>query len=195
MSAEPVDPLRETVVERRSLYQGRLLHVFDDQVRLEDGRVTQRELVEHPGAVCIVAVDAEGRIAMVRQWRHPAGRALWELPAGTRDHPGEDTAATASRELREEMQASAATWRYVGSWSLAPGYSSEVMHFYLAGDIASWPGASDPDEQLERAWFTPAEARERISEGSVDIKTIAGLALAGFSVALESEPAAVAVDG
>ena len=195
MTAEPIDPLRETLVQRRSLYQGRMLHVFDDQVRLEDGRLTQRELVEHPGAVCIVAVDGEGRIGMVRQWRHPARRALWELPAGTRDHPGEATAATASRELREEMQASAVTWHYVGCWPLAPGYSSEVMHFYLAGGIASWPGASDPDEQLERAWFTPEEARQRIREGSVDVKTIAGLALAGFSVELESEPAAVAVDG
>ncbi|MBV8526780.1 MAG: NUDIX hydrolase [Candidatus Dormibacteraeota bacterium] len=195
MTADPIDPLRETVVERRSLHQGRILHVFDDQVRLEDGRLARRELVEHPGAVCIVAVDEQGRIGMVRQWRHPAGRALWELPAGTRDHPGEATAATASRELREEMEASAATWRYVGAWPLAPGYSSEVMHFYLAGGIAAWPGASDPEEQLERAWFTPDEARERIREGKVDVKTIAGLALAGYTVAPESEPAAVGADG
>lgn len=195
MTAEPIDPLRETAVERRSLYQGRLLHVFDDQVRLEDGRLTQRELVEHPGAVCIVAIDDNGRVAMVRQWRHPAGRSLWELPAGTRDHPGEPASDTASRELREEMQASAETWRYVGAWALAPGYSSEVMLFFLAGGIAASPGASDPDEQLERAWFTPEEARERIREGSVDVKTIAGLALAGYSVALESEPATAGVDG
>lgn len=195
MTADPIDPLRETVVERRSLFQGRLLHVFDDRVRLENGRETQRELVEHPGAVCIVAVDDEGRVGMVRQWRHPAGRALWELPAGTRDHPGEETAATASRELREEMQASATTWRYAGAWPLAPGYSSEVMHFYLATGIASWPGASDPDEQLERAWFTPDEALQRIREGSVDVKSIAGFALAGFSVSLDAEPAAAAVDG
>ena len=195
MTTEPIDPLRETVVERRSRYQGRILHVFDDAVRLEDGRMTRREMVEHPGAVCIVAVDGDGRIGMVRQWRHASGRALWELPAGTRDHPGEEPAATASRELREEMQASAATWRYAGSWSLAPGYSSEVMHFYVAGGIASWPGEADPDEQLERAWFTPEEARQRIREQSVDVKTIAGLALAGFSVRLDGEPAAVAVDG
>ena len=195
MTAEPIDPLRETVVERRSLHQGRLLHVFDDRVRLADGRLTQRELVEHPGAVCIVAVDDQGRVGMVRQWRHPAGRALWELPAGTRDHPGEPAAATASRELREEMQASAETWRYLGAWPLAPGYSSEVMQFFLARGIASWPGASDPDEQLERAWFTPDEARERIRTGGADVKTIAGLALAGYSVALDSEPAAVGADG
>ena len=190
-----MDPLRETVVERRSLHQGRLLHVFDDRVRFENGQEAQREVVEHPGAVCIVAIKADGRIGMVRQWRHPAGRALWELPAGTRDHPGEEPAATASRELREEMQASAGTWRYVGAWPLAPGYSSELMHFFVATGIASWTGASDPDEQLEQAWFTPDEARRQVTDGEVDVKSIAGLALAGFSVALDPEPLVAAVDG
>lgn len=190
-----MDPLRETVVERRSLHQGRILHVFDDRVRLENGREAQRELVEHPGAVCIVAINADGRIGMVRQWRHPAGRALWELPAGTRDQPGEEPAATASRELREEMQTSADTWRYVGAWPLAPGYSSEVMQFFIATGIAASPGASDPDEQLEQAWFTVDEVRRHVTDGNVDVKSIAGLALAGFSVALDSEPVAVAIDG
>ena len=195
MSAEPVDPLRETVVERRSLCQGRLLHVFDDRVRLEDGRLTQREVVEHPGAVCVVALDAEGRVGLVRQWRHATGRALWELPAGTRDHPGEEQTATASRELREEMQASAAEWRSLGEWPLAPGYSSEVMHFFLATGISESFGETDADEQLERAWVTPQEAAHRIREGSVDVKTIAGLALAGLSVASQPDPAAVGTDG
>lgn len=195
MNAEPVDPLRETLMDRRELYDGRLLHVFDDRVRLEDGRVTQREMVEHPGAVCVVAIDDRSRVALVRQWRHPAGRALWELPAGTRDHHGEDPAATAERELREEMQAAAVTWRYLGAWPLAPGYSSEVMHFYLATGISASPGTADPDEQLERAWVTRADAVRLIRDGSVDVKTVAGLALAGFSVALESTPVGAAVDG
>jgi ADP-ribose pyrophosphatase len=195
VTADRVDPLRETPLERRTLYEGRLLHVFDDRVRLGDGRVTKREMVEHPGAVCIVAIDAAGRVAMMRQWRHPAGRALWELPAGTRDHPGEDPVATAQRELREEMQSAATTWLHLGAWPLAPGYSSEMMQFYSATGISSSPGAADPDEQLEREWLTPEEATRLIREGSVDVKTVAGLALAGFPVALESETAGVGGDG
>ena len=157
--------------------------------------MTGREVVEHPGAVCIVALDHEGRVAMVRQWRHPTGRALWELPAGTRDVPGEPPEATASRELIEEMGAAAASWRLLGVWPLAPGYSSEVMHFYLAEGISAQHGESDPDEQLERSWCTPEEAVRRIRDGEVDVKTIAGLAAAGFAVATVGDAAMVAGDG
>ena len=182
MSAGVVDPLTETLVERRQVNAGRLLSVFDDTVRLEDGRVTHREVVEHPGAVCIVAIDASGRVALVRQWRHPVGRALWELPAGTRDHAGEAPQATAARELLEEMSVAATTWRRLATWPLAPGYSSELMHFFLATGISDEPGTTDDDEQLERAWCTADEALRLIRSGDVDVKTVAGLAAAGFAV-------------
>ena len=185
MSAGISDPLRETLVDRRQVHAGRLLGVFADTVRLEDGRVTQREVVEHPGAVCIVAVDASGRVALVRQWRHPVGRALWELPAGTRDHPGEEPRATAARELLEEMGAAATDWHPLATWPLAPGYSSEVMHFFLATGISDQPGTTDEDEQLERAWCTAEEARRLIRDGDVDVKTVAGLAAAGFAVSID----------
>jgi len=176
------DPLRETLLDRTPIHQGRLLHVFDDRVRLEDGRTTHREVVEHPGAVCIVALDDSNRIALVRQWRHPIGRALWELPAGTRDHPGEEPVATAGRELAEEVGVAAAEWRDLGAWPLAPGYSSEVMHFFLATGISESPGTADDDEQLECHWYTPTEAVALVADGGADIKTIAGLAIAGFGV-------------
>ena len=185
MSAGIVDPLRESLVERRQVHAGRLLSVFDDTVRLEDGRVAHREVVEHPGAVCIVAVDASGRVALVRQWRHPVGRALWELPAGTRDHPGETPQEAAARELLEEMGAAATTWRQLATWPLAPGYSSEVMHFFLATGISDQPGSADEDEQLERLWCGPDEARRLARSGDVDVKTVAGLAAAGFAVAID----------
>lgn len=182
MSAEIADPLRETLVERRTLHTGRLLTVVDDRVRLENGRTARREAVRHPGAVCIVAVDADGRIALVRQWRHPVERALWELPAGTCDHPGETPEATARRELMEEAGAGAEHWRPLGTWPLAPGYSSEVMHFFLASGISPSRGEPDPDEQLELAWCTEDEARRLVRAGEVDVKTVAGLAAAGFDV-------------
>lgn len=195
MTAEIADPLRETPVERRTLYEGRLLRVYDDRVRLEDGRTTHREIVEHPGAVCVIAVDADGRVAMVRQWRHPAGRGLWELPAGTRDHAGEPPQETASRELMEEMGAAASSWNHLGSWYLAPGYSSELMHFYIASGISAVDGHADEDEQLERSWCSADEARRRIRDGEVDVKTVAGLAAAGFDVAVVADAASAAADG
>lgn len=167
------------------VYSGRLLTVVDDDVRLENGRRTRREGVLHPGAVCMIAIDRDGRIALVRQWRHPVGRALWELPAGTRDHAGEALEATAARELAEEVGAAAEHWRLLGTWPLAPGYSSEVMHFFLATGISDKPGESDPDEQLEVAWYTQDEARRLIRAGDVDVKTVAGLAAAGIGVAID----------
>lgn len=184
MSTETIDPLRETLVERRRLHQGRLLHVFDDRVRLADGRTTHREVVDHPGAVCVIALDGAGRVALVRQWRHPLRRALWELPAGTRDRPGEPPEATAARELAEEMGVGASSWRPLGAWALAPGYSSEVMHFYVATGISTSTVEADPDEHLERAWCTQEQMRRLIRGGDVDVKTMAGLAAAGFAVAV-----------
>lgn len=184
-TAETADPLRETLVDRRTIHTGRLLTVVDDRVRLEDGRETRREAVLHPGAVCMIAVDGAGRVALVRQWRHPVQRAMWELPAGTRDHPGEALEATAARELAEEVGAAAEHWRLVGTWPLAPGYSSEVMHFFLATGISERRGQADADEQLEVAWCTADETRRLIHNGEVDVKTVAGLAVAGFTVTID----------
>ncbi|HEY8755351.1 MAG TPA: NUDIX hydrolase, partial [Candidatus Dormibacteraeota bacterium] len=81
-----LDPhLREEPLRRRTVYEGKLLHVFEDTVRLPGGREAGREVVEHPGAVTVVASDDSDRVVLVRQWRHAVGRALWELPAGTRE--------------------------------------------------------------------------------------------------------------
>ncbi|MBV8160078.1 MAG: NUDIX hydrolase [Acidimicrobiia bacterium] len=184
MSVPAVDPLRETLIERRHIHAGRLLQVVDDEVRLEDGRVTHREVVQHPGAVCIVAVDDGGRVALVRQWRHPVGHALWELPAGTRDHAGEAPVDTAKRELAEEVGVAAASWRSLAEWPLAPGYSSEAMHFYLVREISDGTAAADADEQLEVGWFTREAISGLLRGGAVDVKTVAGLAIAGFDVTL-----------
>lgn len=183
MGVEAVDPLHETVLESHEIHRGRLLQVRDDLVRLGDGRVAHREVVEHPGAVCVVAIDDEGRIGLVRQWRHPVRRALWELPAGTRDVAGEAPQETAARELSEELGVAAREWRHLATWPLAPGYSSELMHFFLATGISDRPGTADADELLERGWYHAPALRDLIGEGDVDVKTVAGLAAAGFEVA------------
>jgi|SRR5437870_3177936 len=180
MSSEVSDPLVEVLTERQPILKGRLLNVFDDIVRFEDGAVAHREIVEHPGAVCIVALDGSARVALVRQWRHAVGRALWELPAGTRDHADETPEETARRELLEEVGVAASGWALLGAWTLAPGYSSEVMHFYRATQIDAASGHPDPDERLEAGWFNRTEALELIQGNGVDVKTLAGLALAGW---------------
>ena len=123
--------LREEPLRRRSVFDGRLLHVFEDSVRLPDGRTAGREVVEHIGAVAVVAIDDGGRVVLVRQWRHAVGRALWELPAGTREH-GEDVATTARRELVEETGYRAAAWRELAHGPVSPGYSSEEIWFFEA---------------------------------------------------------------
>src|ERR1044071_2044849 len=96
-TSSAVDHLRETPVARRAVYDGRLLRVYEDEVRLPNGRQARREIVHHRGAVAIVATDSAGGIVLVRQWRHACQGAIWEVPAGTRDQ-GEDPALTARRE-------------------------------------------------------------------------------------------------
>jgi ADP-ribose pyrophosphatase len=175
--------LREEPVRRRSVYQGKLLHLFEDTVRLPGGREARREVVEHVGAVTVVATDDHDRVVLVRQWRHATGRALWELPAGTREQ-GEDPAATARRELIEETGYNATEWRELGHGPVSPGYSSEEIWFYAARGLTAGHSAPDADELLDVELFDAPELARLARGGEVDLKTLAGLALAG--VALDS---------
>lgn len=127
----------------------------------------------------MVAVDTEGRVVLVRQWRHATGGALWEIPAGTRE-PDEDPAVTARRELREETGYSARGWRELGHGAVSPGYSNEVVWFFAATDLTDGEAAPDSDELLDVGVFSAAEVARLAKAGAVDLKTLAGLALAGF---------------
>jgi ADP-ribose pyrophosphatase len=185
--AVPGDPgasehLRERQTSRRVIYKGRLLTFYEDDVQLADGTRAQREVVAHPGAVAIVAIDADDRVVLVRQWRHAAGRALWELPAGTRDSD-EAPAGTAERELAEETGFRAARITPLASAPLTPGYSTEVMHFFLATGLTEGPTDRDVDERMDVGRFDRAGIASLVREGEVDVKTIAGLGLAGWSTA------------
>lgn len=168
-------------MSQRIIYRGRLLTFLEDDVRLADGTVSQREVVVHPGAVAIVAIDANQKVVLVRQWRHAIGRALWELPAGTRD-PDEEPARTAERELAEETGLRASRITPLATAPLTPGYSTEVMHFFLATGLSDGPTDRDADERMDVEWFDPDGITALIRDGEVDVKTIGGLALAGWSI-------------
>lgn len=128
-----VDHLRERLVEHRTDFEGRLLSLDDDVVELPSGRRAIRQVIRHPGAVVVVPVCADGRVALVRQWRHAGGGALWGLPAGIRDRD-EEPATTAARELREETGYLAQSWRQLGEALVSPGYSGELLSFFLAAE-------------------------------------------------------------
>jgi ADP-ribose pyrophosphatase len=166
------------VVSSQVEFEGNLLRVRTDRIKLQRGVIQQLEIVEHHGAVAIVPLDLAGNIWFVAQYRHPAHEVLLELPAGTLN-PGEDPADCAYRECREEIGMAPGELIPIGSGYMAPGYSTEFLHFFLARDLN--PSALEPDEDeelaiqrihLEQAWGAVLDGRIH------DVKTIAGLALA-----------------
>jgi ADP-ribose pyrophosphatase len=176
--------LRETQTARRVIYRGRLLNFYEDDVTLVDGTRAQREVVAHPGAVAIVAIDDDDKVVLVRQWRHALGRALWELPAGTRDSD-EAPARTAERELAEETGLRAKQIVPLATAPLTPGYSTEVMHFFLAFDLSEGPTDRDADERMDVDRFDSEGILALVRRGEVDVKTMAGLGLAGWRTSLD----------
>lgn len=158
-------------------FEGRVFDVRSDVVRLPDGQTTPLDVVIHGGAVVIVPIDADGSIWFVRQYRHPAGVELVELPAGAVE-ADEDLLAGAQRELREEIGYSAGHLEKIGKFFLAPGYSTELLHIFLARDLTFAPLQGDVDEFLQAEKYSPAEAYAMAQNGTIqDAKTLAALFL------------------
>jgi ADP-ribose diphosphatase len=175
------DALIETTLDRRVLHRGRYLTFRVDTVEDALGQRHTRDLVEHPGAVTILALDA-GDVLLVRQFRTPVGRVLLELPAGTLDRDGdgsiESPDSAAPRELGEETGYAAAVWRKLGRFYTAPGFASELMHLYLAtglSRISDWQGPK-PDERLDLQRIPWRDAVRAAEDGTIeDAKSICGL--------------------
>jgi 8-oxo-dGDP phosphatase len=129
------------VASTERLAEGTVVSVRRDVVMMPDGEEVGREVVEHPGAVGILAMDDAGQVLLIRQYRHPAGRQLWEIPAGLRDVAGEPPLATAQRELLEEAGYLAADWQVLADFFTSPGITSERLRVYLARGLTSVPDA------------------------------------------------------
>jgi ADP-ribose pyrophosphatase len=164
----------ERTISSRRPFTGRLLAMRIDEVELESGRRAVREVVEHPGAVAILAWDGE-RLAMVSQWRQAAGADLLEIPAGTCEQ-GEAALATAQRELAEECGLAASSWKEGPSFYTAPGFSTELLNLYLATDLRPIDTPAPDDEALERSWLTLPAALSAIDTGRIrDAKSLVGI--------------------
>jgi ADP-ribose pyrophosphatase len=171
------DP-REKQLESTQLYDGRVVKLYVDVVELPNGKTAKREVIRHPGAVAIVPITAEGKIILIRQFRYAAGRAMLEIPAGTLE-PGEDPDLCAERELQEEIGQSAKRLEKLGGIFLAPGYSSEYIHLYLAQDLYESRLEADEDEFITASEYTFEQALAFVTSGQIaDAKTITSLYLA-----------------
>jgi ADP-ribose pyrophosphatase len=165
----------ETRVDGRLAYDGQLLKLQEDTVRLPDGKLTRREWVRHPGAVVMIPLLDDHTVVLERQYRYPLQRHFFELPAG-KIEAGEAPLATAQRELREECGYDAASWRHFATLHPCIGYSDERMEFFLARDLREVGRALDDGEFLEVVPMALADALARVTAGEItDIKTVVGL--------------------
>ncbi len=167
--------LTEKTIGSREVFRGRIIRVRQDTVRLPDGREAQREVVEHPGGVGILAIDGEDRVLLVRQYRYALGRVLTEIPAGKRE-PGEEPFLTAQRELQEEVGATAGRWTELGTLIASPGCYGETLYLYMAEDLRFGETHFDEDEFLEPLRLPLDEAVRQCMDGTLtDAKTVAAV--------------------
>ena len=167
--------LRETTKTRTYLYRGRIINLRNDEVILPNGKPAGREVVEHPGGVCVAALTDRDELLFVRQYRHPYEEILLELPAGKLE-PGEDPLVCGKRELEEETGYTAARYRFLGQLYPSPGYCAEIIHMYLATGLSPSRMHPDEDEFLEPVRLPLKEAVCRILNGEIkDAKTQAAV--------------------
>jgi 8-oxo-dGTP pyrophosphatase MutT (NUDIX family) len=161
------------VASSAELVRSKLVTVRSDKVRTPENHLAERDVVLHPGAVAVLALDDADRILMIRQYRHPVGRLLWEIPAGLRDVPGEEPWVTASRELMEEAGYRARNWRVLADYYSSPGYSTERLRVFLARDLEPIPAAErhfvpqDEEAHLLLDWLPLDEAVAKVFAGEL----------------------------
>ncbi|MBK1648054.1 NUDIX hydrolase [Rhabdochromatium marinum] len=173
----------EQPMESIPRYRGRVVDVFQERVRLPNQALVELDVVKHPGGAAVVAFDAQGRVCLLRQYRHAAGGWLWELPAGKLD-PGETPQSTAERELIEEAGVAAAHWTPLGFLHSSPGVLTEVIHLFLGRQLSDRAQAHEHGELIEVHWMALETALARCYSGEIsDAKTLIGLLRAAHILA------------
>ncbi|MFJ3958442.1 NUDIX domain-containing protein [Arthrobacter sp. NPDC090010] len=185
---EPTDELLEDAFHprplknRRTAFEGRVWNVVSDTVSLDDeGHSMVRDYVDHTGAVAVIPVDDDGRIMVLKQYRHPVGMDLWEIPAGLLDVDGEGPQPAAARELAEEADLEAADWHVLVDFFNSPGGSSEALRVFVATGLSPVPEAerhvrTDEEAEFEYAWVTLQELVTAILEGRIhNVSTVVGI--------------------
>ena len=167
------------LVSSELLVESHIINLERDIIRFHNGHEAERVVVRHPGAVALVVIDDQDRWLLVRQYRHPAGRSLLEIPAGTRE-PGEAPEVTAAREVREETGYAAGSLVHLGGTWMAPGFCDEYIDFYLATELTESPLPQDDDEYIgEPERMTEAQIEAATAAGEIrDAKTLVALTLA-----------------
>ena len=192
---EVVDDLAaRTVIDETLRYRGMKWDVVTETVELDPVRQVRRDVVVHPGAVGVVALDDRQRVLLIQQYRQPVGASLWELPAGLLDLAGEDPLSAAQRELAEEAFVRAADWATLVDLYSSPGMSSEAYRIYLARGISSVPEPerherTDEERDMPTVWLPLAEACARVAAGQIhNAMAVAGLLAAQYAVERDDAP-------
>lgn len=167
---------KEETLTSELLYDGRIVHLYHDTVRLADGAVRDREYIRHIGGVCVLPLDADGQVTCVRQYRYPMDEVLTELPAGKLDAKNEDRALAALRELREETGYRCGKLTFLGKFYSSPAILDEVIGLYLAEDLTPGELDLDEDEFLSNVRYPLSQLVEEVQKGNLpDGKTQAAV--------------------
>ena len=162
------------LVSAEEKYRCGLFSVTEEVAQARDGFEIRRAIVHHPGSAVVLVVDEKKKVLLVQQYRLPAGKQLWELPAGKID-PGENALQAAKRELSEETGYKAKSWKKLASFWASPGFLAEKMTIYLATELQAGVAAPMGDERIEACWFSSKEMDALIQEGKIeDGKTMIG---------------------